>query len=273
MKLTDTHTHLYAEEFAADLPQLLEVAGSAGVERFFMPNIDSSSIEGMFKLEKAFPEKCIPMMGLHPCSVKENWKEEMAIVEDWLSKKKFAAVGEMGIDMYWDKTFLEEQKIVFRRQVELANQYGLPIVIHTRNSFDIACELLKETKKESPCGIFHCFTGNADQAKRVIDMGFYIGIGGVVTFKNSGLDKTIAEIDLKNIVLETDAQNSPQAPRKFMLRLAHSSVIREIIQATQIILLAYICIFQLYKMMSSAISRMSSRSKTRMTPRRILVWR
>ena len=205
MKFTDTHTHLYAEEFEADLPNLIEVADISGVERFFMPNIDSSSIERMFNLEKTYPNKCIPMMGLHPCSVKENWKEEMAIVVDWLSKRKFAAVGEIGIDLYWDKTFLVEQKTVFRKQVELANHYRLPIVIHTRDSFDIACELLEETKKESPCGIFHCFTGSAEQAKRVIDMGFYIGIGGVVTFKNSGLDKTVAEIDLKNIVLETDA--------------------------------------------------------------------
>lgn len=205
MKFTDTHTHLYAEEFEADLPNLIEVADISGVERFFMPNIDSTSIERMLNLEKTYPNKCIPMMGLHPCSVKENWKEEMAIVVDWLSKRKFAAVGEMGIDLYWDKTFLVEQKTVFRKQVELANHYRLPIVIHTRDSFDIACELLEETKKESPCGIFHCFTGSAEQAKRVIDMGFYIGIGGVVTFKNSGLDKTVAEIDLKNIVLETDA--------------------------------------------------------------------
>ncbi len=212
MKFTDTHTHLYAEEFEADLPNLIEVADISGVERFFMPNIDSTSIERMLNLEKTYPNKCIPMMGLHPCSVKENWKEEMAIVVDWLSKRKFAAVGEMGIDLYWDKTFLVEQKTVFRKQVELANHYRLPIVIHTRDSFDIACELLEETKKESPCGIFHCFTGSAEQAKRVIDMGFYIGIGGVVTFKNSGLDKTVAEIDLKNIVLETDAPYLAPAP-------------------------------------------------------------
>ena len=205
MKFTDTHTHLYAEEFETDLLKLIEVANTAGVERFFMPNIDSTSIEGMLKVEKTFPGKCFPMMGLHPCSVKENWKEEIKIVEDWLSKRKFAAVGEMGIDLYWDKTFIVEQKIVFRRQVELANQYKLPIVIHTRDSFEVAYDLLKETRKEEPYGIFHCFTGNDEQAKKVIDMGFYIGIGGVVTFKNSGLDKTVAEIELKNIVLETDA--------------------------------------------------------------------
>ena len=205
MKFTDTHTHLYAEEFNADLPKLIEVANTAGVERFFMPNIDSGSIKRMLELENEFPGKCFSMMGLHPCSVKENWKEEMAIVEDWLSKRKFAAVGEMGIDLYWDKTFIVEQKIVFRKQVELANQYKLPIVIHTRDSFEVAYDLLKEMRKEEPCGIFHCFTGNVEQAKKVIDLGFYIGIGGVVTFKNSGLDKTVAEINLKNMVLETDA--------------------------------------------------------------------
>lgn len=204
-KLTDTHTHLYANEFKDDLPKLLEQAAVLGIERFFMPNIDSSSIEDMLSMEKNYPGKCFPMMGLHPCSVKENWKEEMAIVEDWLSRRKFAAVGEMGIDLFWDKTFLEEQKTVFTRQVELANQYKLPIVIHTRDSFDVAVELLRKTRKEAPCGIFHCFTGNAEQAKMVIDMGFYLGIGGVVTFKNGGLDKTLLEIDLKNMVLETDA--------------------------------------------------------------------
>ena len=212
VKFTDTHTHLYAEEFDPDLTKLLEIANAAGVERFFMPNIDSGSIEGMINLGKTYPEKCFPMMGLHPCSVKENWKKEMAIVEEWLSKRKFAAVGEMGIDFYWDKTFIEEQKTVFRMQVELANQYKLPIVIHTRDSFDVAYDLLKEIKKEEPCGIFHCFTGNAEQAKMVIDMGFYLGIGGVVTFKNSGLDKALADIDLKNIVLETDAPYLAPAP-------------------------------------------------------------
>jgi TatD DNase family protein len=190
----------------------MEEAAALGIERFFMPNIDSSSIEGMLAVEEKYPGKCFAMMGLHPCSVKENWKKEMAIVEEWLTKRKFAAIGEMGMDLYWDKTFLEEQKLVFVRQVELANQYKLPIVIHTRDSFDVALELLKNNKKEDPCGIFHCFTGNADQAKKVIDMGFYLGIGGVVTFKNGGLDKTLAEIDLKNIVLETDAPYLAPAP-------------------------------------------------------------
>ena len=205
MKFTDTHTHLYADEFLPDLPQLIETAAKEGVERFFMPNIDRESIERMLLLEKTFSGKCMPMMGLHPTSVKDNWRDEMKIVEQWLAKRKFAAVGEMGIDLFWDKTFLEEQKLAFKEQVRLANEHKLPIVIHARDSFDVVIELLMEFKKEPPFGIFHCFTGNADQAQRVIDMGFYLGIGGVVTFKNGGLDKTLPEIGLANIVLETDA--------------------------------------------------------------------
>jgi len=203
--IVDTHTHLYAEEFVEDLDALMQSAMSAGVDRFYMPNIDSTSIDSMFGVERKFPDNCFPMMGLHPCSVKSDWKDEMKIVERWLSERMFAAVGEMGIDLYWDKTFVDEQKEAFRKQVELANHYKLPIVIHTRNSFEVACDLLGEVRKEEPCGIFHCFTGNADEARRVIDMGFYLGVGGVVTFKNSGLDKTISEIGIGRVVLETDA--------------------------------------------------------------------
>ena len=204
-RFTDTHIHLYDEQFDNDIDTLIQTAISEGVERFYMPNIDSASIKKMLELENKNPAVCIPMMGLHPCSVKNNWKDEMKIVERYLEERKFAAVGEMGIDLYWDKTFLEEQKIVFRRQVELANQYKLPIVIHTRESIDIAFELLNEIRKEEPCGIFHCFSGNVEQAKKIINMGFFLGIGGVVTFKNGGLDKVLPEINLNNIVLETDA--------------------------------------------------------------------
>lgn len=204
MIITDSHTHLYSEEFSADLPALLKAAAVIGVTRFFMPNIDSTSIQNMLEVEEKH-EGCQAMMGLHPCSVKENWKEEMAIVEQWLGKRKFVAIGEIGIDLFWDKTFIEEQKIVFKRQVELANEYKLPIVIHTRDSLDVVLDLLADVKKESPCGIFHCFTGNSEQAKKITGLGFYLGIGGVITFKNGGLDKTIPEIPLENIVLETDA--------------------------------------------------------------------
>jgi TatD DNase family protein len=211
-KVTDTHIHLYADQFETDLDHLVKIAISSGVERFFMPNIDSTSIDSMLNLEKKFPQHCFPMMGLHPSSVKENWKDEMKIVEDWLAKRKFYAVGEMGIDLYWDKTFIEEQKTVFKRQVELANQYKLPIIIHTRDSFNVAIQLLKEIKKVEPCGIFHCFTGTLEDAKQVTDMGFLLGIGGVVTFKNGGLDKIMDQINMKDIVLETDAPYLAPAP-------------------------------------------------------------
>jgi TatD DNase family protein len=203
--ITDTHTHLYSEEFNGDRDRLIKEAIDQGGERFFMPNIDSTSIQPMFEVERNFPGKAFAMMGLHPCYVKENWKEELAIVEKWLNERPFVAVGEIGIDLYWDKTFFEQQKEAFKLQIEMANERKLPIVIHTRNSFDETIAVLKETKKEAPQGIFHCFSGNEEQAKLVIDMGFKLGIGGVVTFKNSGVDKAIANIPMEHIVLETDA--------------------------------------------------------------------
>ncbi len=212
--LTDTHTHLYAEEFDTDRDLLIREAIHQGVGRFFMPNIESSTIEGMLELENKYPENCFPMMGLHPCSVKANWESEMRVVEDWLNRRKFVAVGEMGIDLYWDKTFVEEQKEVFKRQVDLANQFKIPIVIHSRDSFELIYELLLEKKKEAPFGIFHCFTGNEDQANRAIDLGFYLGIGGVLTFKNSGLDKVVEKIDLNHLVLETDAPYLAPVPQR-----------------------------------------------------------
>lgn len=214
MKLTDTHTHLYAGEFKSDLDDLLKEAIVQGIERFYLPNIEQSSVDGMLELEKKYPGVCIPMMGLHPCSVKENWREELAAVEAWWKKRKFVAVGEIGIDLYWDKTFVEEQKTAFMRQVEIANENNVPIVIHTRESFDMTYELLQQTPKKAPYGIFHCFTGTAAQAKKAIDMGFYLGIGGVVTFKNGGLDKVLPEIDLQHIVLETDAPYLAPVPHR-----------------------------------------------------------
>ncbi len=205
MILTDTHTHLYADEFAGDRDLLIREAMDLGVQRFFLPNIDGAFVERMLAVEKKYPENCFAMMGLHPCSVKENWRQELEWVEKHLGERKFAGVGEIGIDLYWDKTYLKEQEDVFKKQIELANRYTLPIVIHSRESFEEIYEILLETKKEKPHGIFHCFTGNYDQAKRAIDLGFYLGIGGVVTFKNSGLDQTIAAIDMQHLVLETDA--------------------------------------------------------------------
>jgi len=212
MQFTDTHTHLYLQEFTSDGDLLIQEAIEKGINRFFLPNIDSSSIEAMIALEIKYPENCFAMMGLHPCSVKENWKEELALVEKNLSQRKFVAVGEIGIDLYWDKTFINEQEGVFRRQIELANHYNVPVSIHSRSkdtlsveSFESIYKILLETKKKQPCGVFHCFIGNAEQAERAVALGFYLGIGGVITFKNSGLDKTVAGIDLKHLVLETDA--------------------------------------------------------------------
>lgn len=205
MLFTDTHTHLYAEEFAPDRDLLISEAISGGVQRFFLPNIDSTSVESLTQLVEKYPSNCFPMMGLHPCSVKENWQQELGLVEKLLSEHKYVAVGEIGMDLFWDKTFVKEQEIVFKRQVELANHYKLPLSIHSRDSFEEIFQILLSTKKEMPCGIFHCFTGNAEQAQRAIDLGFYLGIGGVITFKNSGLDKVIADIPLQHLVLETDA--------------------------------------------------------------------
>lgn len=215
MILTDTHTHLYSKEFDADRDQLIETAISKGVKRFFMPNVDSESIPGMFQVEKRFPENCFPMMGLHPCSVNNKYEQELKVVEYWLEKRKFVAIGEIGIDLYWDKTFFVQQQEAFRRQIQLAKKYNLPYVIHSRSSFDEVMEIVNEFKQEKIKAIFHCFSGNVEQAEQVIKSGdFKLGIGGVVSFKNSGLDKVVEVIDLKHIVLETDAPYLAPAPHR-----------------------------------------------------------
>ncbi len=215
MILTDTHTHLYSDEFESDRTTLIENAISKGVKRFFLPNIDSNSISKMFLVEKQFPENCFPMMGLHPCSVNATYQHELQVIEHWLSKRKFVAIGEIGIDLYWDKTFIQQQQDAFRRQIELAKKYGVPYVIHSRNSFDEVMEIVNEFKNEHIKAIFHCFSGNVEQAEQVIASGnFKLGIGGVVTFKNSGLDKVVEAIDLKHLVLETDAPYLAPIPHR-----------------------------------------------------------
>lgn len=206
MILTDTHTHLYSKEFDGNRTDLIQKAIDMGVERFFMPNVDSESIPGMFQVEKQFPNNCFPMMGLHPCSVNANYQHELQVAEYWLNKRKFVAIGEIGIDLYWDKTFIEQQQDAFRTQIQWAKKYNIPYVIHSRNSFDEVMEIVSEYKSENIKAIFHCFSGNVSQAEQVIEMGnFKLGIGGVVTFKNSGLDKVVEAVDLKHLVLETDA--------------------------------------------------------------------
>ncbi len=203
--LIDTHTHLYAEEFDGDRNKMIKKAIESGIQKFYLPNIDSSSIKGMFQLEKDFPGVCFPMMGLHPCSVKENVEEELKMVEDWLNRRKFCAIGEIGIDLYWDKTFFEQQKMAFKKQIDWALKFSYPIVIHCREAFDEIFEILS-SYKILPNGIFHCFSGTIEQANKVISLKtFKLGIGGVVTFKNSGLDKVVEQINLQHLVLETDS--------------------------------------------------------------------
>ncbi len=215
MIFTDTHTHLYAEEFDTDRNSLIQKAIDAGIKRFFMPNIHKDSIAGMLAVEKQFPDNCYCMMGLHPCSVGDDMKEQLQVVEDWLSKRKFAAIGEIGIDLYWDKTFINQQREAFRTQILLAKKYELPYVVHARNSFDQVMEIVQEFGKTGPKAIFHCFSGTIQQAEQVLAAGdFKLGIGGVVTFKNSGLDKVVEAIDLKNLVLETDAPYLAPAPHR-----------------------------------------------------------
>lgn len=205
MKLIDTHCHLYSEEFINDIDSVIANAQKEGVEKLFLPSIDSSAIDSMLLLEQKFPGVCIAMMGLHPCYVKENYKEELSIVENWLSKREFAAVGEIGLDFYWDKTFTIQQQESFRFQIELALQYKLPIVIHTRNAMQETINIVKEYVSKGIKGIFHCFSGSYESAKEIINAGFYLGIGGVVTYKNAGLSEVLKKIDLEHLVLETDA--------------------------------------------------------------------
>lgn len=213
MILTDTHTHLYSEQFKEDLDIVVKQSIDKGIARLFLPNIDSTSIDGMLELEKKYPENCFPMMGLHPCSVGENYLEELKIVENWLSKKDFCAIGEIGIDLYWDKTYLKEQQEAFRTQIKWAKEKNLPFVIHCRDAFDEIFEIMDELNDEKMKGVFHCFTGNIEQAKHIINYGgFKLGIGGVVTFKNAGLDKVVEQIELEHIVLETDSPYLAPAP-------------------------------------------------------------
>lgn len=176
-----------------------------GVERLFLPNVDSSSIEKVFALVDAYPQNCFPMLGLHPCDVKENWREELDTIYKTIPQRKIYAIGEIGIDLYWDKTTLDIQVEAFKIQIGWAKEMKLPIVIHCRNSYNEVFEVLEQEYDENLRGILHCFTGTFDQAQKLIDMGFYLGVGGVVTYKNSGLDKVVEQLDLKHIVLETDS--------------------------------------------------------------------
>ena len=205
MQLIDTHTHLYLKQFDHDRAAMIARAQALGVQKFYLPAIDSESTERLLQAEVDYPGICIAMMGLHPCSVNQTWQAEVQLVTDWLAKRPFAAVGEIGLDFYWDKTYTTEQYDAFRAQIELALQYDLPIVIHTRNAMDETIEVVREYKNRGLRSIFHCFSGNAQQAIQIAELGFLLGIGGVVTYKNAGLAEALAEVPLSNLVLETDA--------------------------------------------------------------------
>jgi len=205
MILTDTHTHLYYETDPEKLSDLMQRSLDNKVSRLFLPNVDSESIALVFGLSEQYPEHCFPMLGLHPCDVKENYKEELDIISKEIEQRKIYAIGEIGIDLHWDKSTLSIQQEAFRTQIEWAKQSDLPIVIHCREAFDEIFEILSELNDDKLRGIFHCFSGTLEQAEKVIGLGFYLGIGGVLTYKNSGLDKVVQDISLEHLVLETDS--------------------------------------------------------------------
>ncbi|MFX0555516.1 TatD family hydrolase [Maribacter sp. CXY002] len=212
MIITDTHTHLYSEAFDEDRDKAIQRALQKGVRRFFIPAIDSTYTQRMLDLEARYPKNIFLMMGLHPTHVKENFREELEHVEDMLSSRKFYAVGEIGIDLYWEKKFLCQQQEAFAAQIQLAKQYDLPIVIHCRDAFDEVFEVLESEKGDGLRGIFHCFTGDLQQAEKALSYNMKLGIGGVVTFKNGKIDRFLSEIGLEHIVLETDAPYLAPAP-------------------------------------------------------------
>lgn len=205
MFFVDTHTHLYLNAFDHDRSEAIQAAIGQGVKYMLLPNIDSSSVDPMLSLCSAFPDNCYPMMGLHPTSVKHNWKDEMDKVYELLPSGNYIALGEVGLDFYWDLTYRKEQEEVFRLQVELAVKHNLPLVIHSRKSIDEIVEIVKEMKVPGLNGVFHCFSGSVEQGKRIAALGFKLGIGGVITYKNAKLGLTIREIGIEHIVLETDA--------------------------------------------------------------------
>ncbi len=214
MQLIDTHIHLYAEEYEGEREQLIRQAMNAGIGTFLMPNIDSTSLEGLHDLAKRYPEACIPMMGLHPCYVKENFEEELQKVTDLLATGQYKGVGEIGLDRYWDLNFYPQQEEALRYQLGLAAKHQLPVALHTRNATREAIDLIKSEALNNLTGVFHCFGGTLEEAREIIEMGFYLGIGGVLTFKNSGLDAIVKELPMESLVLETDGPYLAPAPHR-----------------------------------------------------------
>ena len=214
MNLIDSHAHIYSEKFDEDRATAVERAQEEGVSRIYMPNIDHTSIDSLLEAEEKYPQQCIPMMGLHPTSVDKDFERELYLVEEWLDKRAFAAVGECGIDLYWDKTFLPQQQEALKVQVALAKKHQLPIVLHTRDSFNETFEIISAAQDGTLRGVFHCFTGTVEEAEKVKELGFLMGIGGVATFKNGGLDKVLPHVSLDNLVLETDCPYLAPTPHR-----------------------------------------------------------
>ena len=229
MNFIDTHTHLFASEFNEDIDIVVQNAINNGVSKMLLPNIDSTTTNNMLQLCNKYPQNCFPMIGLHPCSVKkDNIEKEILHVEEMLTKNNFIAIGEIGLDLYWDTSNLSYQKVAFESQIKLAKKYQLPIVIHVRDSFNEAIEIVEKLNNENLSGVFHCFTGNIQEAERIINLeNFFLGIGGVVTFKNGGINNIINQISLDNIILETDSPYLTPTPfrgkrneSKFLVNIA-----------------------------------------------------
>ena len=212
--LIDTHSHIYSEDYIDDIDDVVKRSFENDVRKIILPNIDSSSVKKMLDLVDNYPHICFPLMGLHPTSVNEDYKEELLVVEYWLKKRKFYGVGEIGIDLYWETTFINEQIEAFRHQLFLAKKYQLPVVIHVRDSFKQVYKVLSEEKTDDLTGVFHSFSGTGEQAKQVIDLGFKLGVGGVVTFKNGGMDEVLKHVDPKHLVLETDSPYLTPVPNR-----------------------------------------------------------
>lgn len=210
----DTHAHIFAKEFDADRDDMMQRAQDVEIGKIFMPNIDHTTIDSMLELEQKYPAVCYPMMGLHPCHVKKDFEKELYIVESWLNKRKFSAVGEMGTDLYWDKTFWDQQVEAFTIQVGFAKKHNVPIVVHCRESIDQTLELVEKLQDGKLKGVFHCFTGSKEQAEKLVKLGFYAGIGGVATFKKGGMENVLPHVPLDRIVLETDSPYLAPTPHR-----------------------------------------------------------
>lgn len=214
MQYIDSHVHIYSKKYDDDRDDVIRRSVENGVGKLYMPNIDEESIDAMLEAELKYPDICIPMMGLHPCDVKKDFEKALYTMEAWIDKREFAGIGETGLDLYWDKTFFEQQKEALRIQIQWAKQKKWPIILHCRESMDETIEIIKEEKTADLRGIFHCFSGTLVQAKEIIDLGFLLGIGGVATYKNGGLDKILNELGLDHVVLETDGPYLAPVPHR-----------------------------------------------------------